>query len=126
MKVGAEGEGLAAAAALRGFFRLADVWRLTEQEQMKLLGLTRRSILEDWKIGRVDKVTSETIERISYLLGIFKAINTLLPVPTRADDWMRVPHKAQPFDGRSALDCMTMGNVSDLHAVRQYLDAQLV
>lgn len=118
------GEELAA-PALRGFFRLADVWRLTVQEQMKLLGLTRRSTLEDWKIGITSEVNAETIERISYLLGIFKAINTLLPIRARADAWMRTTNKAPLFDGRSALDFMTMGDLSDLHAVRRHLDEQL-
>lgn len=110
--------------ALRTFFTLAQTWKLSEQEQMRLLGLGSRSTLHSWKSGRVSKVTRDTLERISYVLGIFKAINILLPDTRRADEWMRLPNKAPLFGGRSALDRMTTGNIGDLYVVRQYLDAQ--
>ena len=110
--------------ALRTFFNLAKTWELSEQEQMKLLGLNSRSTLHAWKAGRVSKISRDTLERISYLLGIFKAINILLPDTKRADEWMRLPNKAPLFGGRSALDRMTTGNIGDLYVVRQYLDAQ--
>ena len=111
-------------AALRTFFNLAKAWDLSEQEQIKLLGLSSRSTLHAWKSGRVSKISRDTLERVSYLLGIFKAINILLPDPKRADEWMRLPNKAPLFGGRSALDRMTTGNIGDLYVVRQYLDAQ--
>jgi transcriptional regulator with XRE-family HTH domain len=110
--------------ALRTFFNLAKAWGLSEQEQMKLLGLNSRSTLHAWKSGRVSKVSRDTLERISYLLGIFKAINILLPDIKRADEWIRLPNKAPLFGGRSALERMTTGNIGDLYVVRQYLDAQ--
>ena len=110
--------------ALRTFFNLARTWDLSEQEQMKLLGLNSRSTLHAWKSGRVSKVSRDTLERISYLLGIFKAINILLPDMKRADEWIRLPNRAPLFGGRSALDRMTTGNIGDLYVVRQYLDAQ--
>jgi|SRR6185312_8619470 len=110
--------------ALRTFFNLAKAWELSEREQMKLLGLNSRSTFHTWKRGRVSKVSRDTLERISYLLGIFKAINILLPDTKRADEWMRLPNKAPLFGGRSALDRMITGNIGDLYVVRQYLDAQ--
>jgi hypothetical protein len=110
--------------ALRTFFNLAKAWRLSEQEQMKLLGLNSRSTLHAWKGGRVAKISRDTLERISYLLGIFKAINILVPDTVRADEWIRRPNEAPLFGGRSALDRMTTGNIGDLFVVRQYLDAQ--
>jgi hypothetical protein len=110
--------------ALRTFFNLSKSWDLSEREQMKLLGLKSRSTLHAWKGGRVSKVSRDTLERISYLLGIFKAINILLPDSRRADEWIRLPNKAPLFGGRSALDRMTTGNIGDLYVVRQYLDAQ--
>lgn len=112
------------APALCTFFNLAKAWGLSEPEQMRLLGLNSRSTLHAWKSGRVSKVSRDTLERISYLLGIFKAINILLPDRERADEWMRLPNKAPLFGGRSALDRMTTGNIGDLYVVRQYLDAQ--
>lgn len=110
--------------ALRTFFNLARTWGLSEQQQMKLLGLNSRSTLHAWKGGRVSKISRDTLERISYLLGIFKAINIMLPDTKRADEWIRLPNKAPLFGGRSALDRMTSGNIGDLYVVRRYLDAQ--
>lgn len=71
--------------ALRTFFNLAREWSLTEQEQMKLLGLNSRSIFQNWEAGSTSEVSRDTLERISYLLGIYKAINILLPDRNRAN-----------------------------------------
>lgn len=110
--------------ALRGFFNIAKQWELSEAEQMAILGLKSRSTLHSWKAGNVSKISRDTLERISYVFGIFKAINILLPMPERANAWMRKPNKAAFLNGQSALGRMTAGNVSDLFIVRQYLDAQ--
>lgn len=110
--------------ALRTFFNLAKIWGLSEREQMTLLGLSSRSTLHAWKGGRVSKVSRDTIERISYLLGIFKAVSILLPDQKLADEWIRLPNSAPLFGGRSALERMMTGNIGDLYIVRQYLDAQ--
>src|SRR3546814_8991510 len=72
--------------ALRSFFKIAEAWTLSEREQMKLLGLESRSTLHSWKSGRVAKISADTIERISYMLGIFKAINILLPDNARSEE----------------------------------------
>lgn len=111
--------------ALRAFFGIANAWSLDEREQMQLLGISSRSTLQSWKAGRISKVRADTIERISYILGIFRAINTLLPDERRADAWLRAPNKAPLFGGRSALDRMTAGRVGNLYVVRQYLDGEL-
>ena len=108
--------------ALRTFFRIADAWRLSETEQMRLLGLDRRSTLQNWKRGAVSIIPKDALERISYVMGIYKGLQILLP--QTADEWVRKPNKASPFGGRSALDRMTSGNVADLYVVRQYVDGQ--
>ena len=109
--------------ALRAFFGLAKVWGLTDGEQVKLLGVSR-STLSGWKASQASVVNRDTLERISYLLGIFQAINILLPDQDRADAWIRAPNAAPLFGGRSALERMTAGNVGDLFVVRRYLEAQ--
>lgn len=108
--------------ALRTFFRIADAWGLKEQEQMRLLGLDKRSTFQSWKRGAVSAIPKDALERISYIMGIYKALQILLP--RTADDWVRKPNTSPLFGGRSALERMTSGNVADLFVVRQYLDAQ--
>ena len=108
--------------ALRTFFRIAEAWGLKEQEQMRLLGLDNRSTFQSWKRGDVAAISKDALERISYVMGIYKGLRILLP--RTADQWVRKPNSAALFGGRSALDRMMSGNVADLYVVRQYVDGQ--
>ncbi len=110
--------------ALRTFFRIADLWGLSVDEQMTLLGLSARSTFFKWKKGLGGTLPKDTLERISYVLGIYKALQILLPSEPAADAWVRQPNAAPLFGGRPALDRMLSGQVADLFVVRQYLDAQ--
>jgi len=109
--------------ALRTFFRIAEQWGLTNEEQMTLLG-AERSTFYKWKRERAGFLAKDTLERISYILGIYKALHILLPNEQAADAWVRRPNTASLFGGKSALARMLSGRVSDLYVVRQYLDAQ--
>ena len=108
--------------ALRTFFRVSDAWGLKEHEQMLLLGLDSRSTFQSWKRGVVAAISKDALERISYVLGIYKGLQILLP--KTADEWVRKPNTAEIFGGHSALNRMISGNVADLYVVRQYIDAQ--
>ena len=111
--------------ALRAFFKIAELWRLDQQEQLALLGQTDPLQLAQWGEGKGPILSRDTLERISYVLGIFQAMNVLLPVKEQANAWIRKPNKAPIFGGKSALYRMTEGNVADLQTVRQYLDAEI-
>ncbi|MDE0715118.1 MAG: DUF2384 domain-containing protein [Gammaproteobacteria bacterium] len=110
--------------ALRAFFRIAMLWRLSVEEQMTLLGLTARSTFFRWKKNPDTILPKDTLERISYILGIYRALQLLLPDQQAADGWVRRPNAVPLFGGRSALDRMLSGQVADLYVVRQYMDAQ--
>ena len=112
------------APALRTFFRIAKLWSLSVDEQMILLGLTARSTFFKWKKDQNTILPKDTLERVSYILGVYKALQILLPDEEAADEWVRRPNAALPFGGRSALERMLSGQVADLFVVRQYLDAQ--
>ncbi len=110
--------------ALRTFFRIAALWGLRVEEQMTLLGVTSRSTFFKWKKAKDATLSKDTLERMSYILGIYKALQILLPNEQAADAWIRKPNTAPLFGGQSALDRMLSGHVSDLYVVRHYLDAQ--
>lgn len=113
-----------AKAALKTFFRIAEAWRLDVREQMALLGLRSRTSLAAWRRGEVGALSPDALERLSYVFGIYGALQVLLPNPQAADEWIRKPNDAPLFGGRSALERLRAGNVADLFLVRQYLDAQ--
>ncbi|QRP63951.1 DUF2384 domain-containing protein [Rhodanobacter sp. FDAARGOS 1247] len=110
--------------ALRAFFRLAEHWKLRIADQRKLLGDPPESTFYKWKRQQDGAPGRDTIERISYLLGIWKSLQILFPEPAQADAWLHKPNTASLFGGHSALERMLSGNVADLYVVRQYLDAQ--
>ena len=113
------------AAGLRAFFAIARDWGLNTEEQMVLLGAPGRSTFFKWKSAPESAdLKRDTLERLSYLLGIYKALQILLPDASAADAWVKKPNSAPGFGGQSALDRMLGGNVADLVAVRQYLDAR--
>ncbi len=119
-----EASGALAVPALRAFFNLAEHWQLRIAEQRKLLGDPPESTFYKWKRQREGALARDTIERISYLLGIWKSLQILFPDPVQADAWLSKPNQAALFGGQSALERMLSGNVADLYVVRQYLDAQ--
>lgn len=110
--------------ALRTFFKIAELWELSVDEQMTLLGVTARSTFFKWKKDTNTALPKDTLERISYILGVYKALQILLPDEKAADQWVKRPNAAPLFAGQSALDRMLLGQVADLFVVRQYLDAQ--
>jgi len=112
-----------AGPALRTFFRIADEWKLSSDEARTLLGSPPRSTFFLWKKTGHGQVGRDTLERVSYILGIYKALQILLPDAPAADAWVRKPNAAPIFGGKPALARMLSGNVADLYVVRQYLDA---
>ena len=113
-----------AAPALRAFFAIAARWGLSAAQQRTLLGSPPSSTFFKWKKEQGGNLPRDVLERISYVLGIYKALQILLPDAERADRWITTPNAAPLFGGASALTRMLGGNVGDLYAVRQYLDAQ--
>ncbi|HXT01484.1 MAG TPA: MbcA/ParS/Xre antitoxin family protein [Elusimicrobiota bacterium] len=114
----------ASGPAMKAFLRIADRWKLDVDKQLTLLGAPARSTFFRWKKGQDVNLSMDTLERISYMLGIFKALHILLPDEDAADAWINKPNTAPLFAGKSALDRMLSGHVSDLYEVRRYLDAQ--
>jgi antitoxin Xre/MbcA/ParS-like protein len=110
--------------ALTAFFEITGSWGLTTEEERQLLGNPPRSTFFKWKSERAAKLTPDTLERISYVMGIYKALRILLPTEASANAWVKKPNSAPLFGGRSALDRMLGGRVIDLADVRRYLDAE--
>jgi hypothetical protein len=110
----------ASAVAKKTFFRIMELWGATNEQAQLLLGSPSRSTFYGWKKGAGGILPRDAFERVSYVMGIYKALQILFADEGRAEAWVAKPNAA--FGGRSALDRMAAGNMSDLHAVRAYLD----
>jgi len=107
--------------ALKVFFNIADAWGLSSQDEMILLGGPARSTFYKWRNDEGPAVPKDTLERISYVMGIYKALRLLFPTEDQANAWPRKPNR--DFGGEPALSVMLKGSVINLADVRRYLDA---
>lgn len=109
--------------AMKMFMNIAgQEWRLSEKDMRVLLGEPARSTFYNWRNGKVSSLSRDTLDRISFISGIYKALQLLFPQPEQANGWIKKPNAA--FAGHSALEVMLAGSVVDLARVRRYLDAQ--
>ena len=92
---------------------------------MKLLGVTNEKTLYNWK-NRPEKakLTPDLLERTSYILGIYKALQILLPDQMLADQWLATPNDNPLFNGITPLNRLLAGQMLDLAVVRNFLDAE--
>jgi hypothetical protein len=113
---------------LKLFFGIAEEWRLTNEQCCALLGIKSESTMRSWhkRVQANDdiRLSTDTIERLSLIAGIYKGIQKIFDDPDQWRDWIQKPNKE--FDGQSALDRMLAGNISDLKGVRRYLDYWVV
>lgn len=113
--------GIDPAAALRGFFHIADAWGITVEEARIILGAPAERTFYAWRAGSGVRVPADTLRRIGYVAGIYKALQILYSDPNLADGWVKRPNRA--LGGQTPLQRMCAGDFTDLAAVRDYLDA---
>jgi hypothetical protein len=111
------------AVALKAFFGITAKWKLTSEQERVLLGIPKATFYR-WKQQGDGALSQDTLERISYVLGIYKALRILLPTEKMANEWLHKPNQAPLFSGNSALDKLMKGRVIDLADVRRYLDSE--
>lgn len=117
-----------ATVAFEAALGIARLWGLTDDQLSVLLGGIGRTTLQRWKAqlaaeGRISaEFGPDTLDRVSYLLGIHKALRILFMDSAQADGWVKRPNDGPGFGGRSALDRMLDGRMDDLRYVRRYLD----
>lgn len=112
----------AAGAMARAAVRLFERWRISDKEAVVLLGGLSPRTYARWKAGQIGRVDRDRKARLSNLMGIHKALRLTFNDPERVYGWVRRPNTV--FGGRSALDVMLDGELTDLMRVRRYLDAE--
>ncbi|WP_163264431.1 MbcA/ParS/Xre antitoxin family protein [Chelativorans alearense] len=110
-----------AAAMFRAAVNLFARWGLSDEQASLLLDLSVRTYRR-WKAGEIGRIDRDGKARLSNLMGIHKALRIIFREPQRAYQWVAKPNAA--FGGRSALDIMLGGELTDLMRVRRYLDAE--
>jgi hypothetical protein len=110
-------------SALRGFFRIIERWKVRDEDARELLGGLSSSAYYEWK-KKTDRVLEvDRITRVSYLIGIYKALQILYGNKL-ADEWVHLPNANAIFAGKTPLAYMMAGGLLAMQTVRKLLDAR--
>ena len=110
-----------AAAGLTAFFSIAEEWGLATDQQQILLGSPGRSTFFQWKRNKQGNLSRDALDRLSYLLGIYKGVNILFSAD-HVQQWLHNTNDNPLFNQQSPLDYMLSGSLVALADVRRYLD----
>lgn len=111
-----------AAALARTTVNLFRAWTLTDAEACTLLGDMAKRTWARWKDGQIGRIDRDLRMRMALLMGIHKGLRYLFRDPERGYAWIRKPNAA--FEGHSALQVMLRGEMTDLIALRDWLNAE--
>lgn len=109
--------------AVKAFLRIADCWKLRDEDARQLLGGVSNGAFYQLKGGRTRRLDQDKLTRISILVGIFKALNILYSQKL-ADLWIGLPNTNPVFGGETPLSYMMQGGIPTMLRVRQLLDAR--
>ena len=96
---------------------------MREDDARELLGGLSSSSYYDWKKNPDRVLEVDRITRISYLLGVYKALHILYG-DKLADEWIHLPNTNPVFAGRTPLAYMLAGGLIAMQTVRKLLDAR--
>ena len=96
-------------------------WGLTDEQAAVLVDMPVRTYAR-WKAEGPARLSRDARARLSNVMGIHKALRIVFKDAQRGYEWVRADNAA--FGGRSALQIMLGGELTDLMRVRRYLDAE--
>jgi len=109
-------------SAVDGFFAIMDKWEIPIERAGDLLGGIPRSTVYKLKTA-AGTLRQDELTRISYVVGIYKALHILLP-DDLADRWVTQPNDNQLFHGQPPMDYMVRAGIPGFQQVRSLLDAE--
>ena len=110
-------------SALKTFFKIIGRWQVRDEDARALLGGVSNGPYYQMKKSPNRVLDADTLLRVSYLVGIFKALHILYS-DALADEWVRLPNTNRLFAGQSPLAYMLAGGMPAMHIVRRLLDAR--
>jgi len=108
--------------AWKSLAKMIQLFRLNEEEACCLMGDMPRSTYYKGLKTHEGKLARDQLERISYLLGIYKALRILFTDTEQAMTWIDRPNSLPPFNGVTPRKYMLQGNMVRLAEVRRCLD----
>ena len=109
--------------ALKAFFNTMARWEVRDEDARALLGGVSNGPFYEMKRNPARVLDADRLLRISYLVGIFKALR-ILHGDALADRWVHLPNSNPIFAGEPPLSFMVRGGLPALQMVRRLLDAR--
>ncbi len=109
--------------ALKAFFNIMGRWKVRDEDARVLLGGISNGPFYEMKRDPERVLDADRLMRISYLIGIFKALQ-ILHARTLADEWVQLPNSHPIFRGQTPLAYMMRGGLPAMQTVRRLLDAR--
>ena len=110
-------------SALKAFFRIMERWQVRDEDARALLGGVSNGPYYQMKKNPSRVLDADTLLRVSYLVGIFKALH-ILHAGALADEWMRLANTNRLFRGQSPLAYVLAGGLPAMQTVRRLVDAR--
>jgi hypothetical protein len=111
------------APALKVFFNIMARWKVRDEDARALLGGVSNGPFYEMKRHPDRVLETDRLMRISYLVGMFKALR-ILHGEALADEWVHLPNSNPIFAGDTPLHYMIRGGLPAMHTVRRLLDAR--
>jgi hypothetical protein len=111
------------APGLKAFFAIAAAWQIRDDEARALLGGVTNGPFYEMKRNPDRVLDADRLTRISYVIGIYKALH-VLHGDALADAWVRLPNRNAIFGGQTPLAIMIRGGLPAMQTVRRLLDAR--
>ena len=110
-------------SAIKAFLNIMEKWGVRDEDARALLGGISNGQYYDMKKKPERILGTDTLTRISYLVGIFKALNILYSGQL-ADAWVQRHNTNRIFGGDTPLAYMMKGGLAAMQTVRRLLDAR--
>jgi len=110
---------------IRAFFKIMERWKVRDEDARALLGGMSNGAYYALKKNPNRVLDQDRLTRISFLLGIYEALNIVHSEPL-ADAWPTLPNSNPIFRGSTPLAFMVRGGIPAFDLVRRLLEARAV
>jgi hypothetical protein len=111
-------------SAVKGFLNIMGRWGVRDVDAKGLLGgVSNTRFYAMKKAPETARLDQDALQRVSFLVGIFKALNILFGEDL-ADAWIQLPNQNRIFGSATPLAYMIQGGLPAFQTVRRLLDAR--
>ena len=114
--------GDVAATAAKALARIAEAWRLRNEDAARLVDVSARTWNRIKHGAWSGRLSQDQLLRASGVIGLYKALHLYFS-DDLADEWVTLRNTGPSFGGRTPLEIMIEGGLPAIMATRDHVDA---